>query len=96
MNLHRLDLVSQSLVGLVVRTGSINRGAQLAHLAVGAATKRICDREGTVDNTGANTAAVRELIADSGLDIQPHQSKYLNHFVEKDHRAIKRHVRPLL
>ena len=50
MNLHRLDLVSLSLFNLVVRTGSISRGAELAHLAVGAASKRISDLEGA---TGA-------------------------------------------
>ena len=33
---------------LVVQTSSINRGAERAHLAVGAASKRICVREGTV------------------------------------------------
>ena len=48
MNLHRLDLVSLSLFSLVVRTGSISRGAELAHLAVGAASKRISDLEVTV------------------------------------------------
>ena len=48
MNLHRLDLVSLSLFSLVVRTGSISRGAELAHLAVGAASKRISDLEGAV------------------------------------------------
>lgn len=48
MNLHRLDLVSLSLFNLVVRTGSISRGAELAHLAVGAASKRISDLEDTV------------------------------------------------
>jgi DNA-binding transcriptional LysR family regulator len=48
MNLHRLDLVSLSLFALVVRTGSISRGAELAHLAVGAASKRISDLESAV------------------------------------------------
>ena len=48
MNLHRLDLVSLSLFNLVVRTGSISRGAELGHLAVGAASKRISDLEGTM------------------------------------------------
>lgn len=48
MNLHRLDLVSLSLFNLVVRTGSISRGAELAHLAVGAASKRISDLEDAV------------------------------------------------
>lgn len=48
MNLHRLDLVSLSLFSLVVRAGSISRGAELAHLAVGAASKRISDLEDAV------------------------------------------------
>jgi DNA-binding transcriptional LysR family regulator len=45
VNLHRLDLFSLSLFGLVARTGSISKGAELAHLAVGAASKRITDLE---------------------------------------------------
>lgn len=48
MNLHRLDLVSLSLFSLVLRSGSISRGAELAHLAVGAASKRITDLEDAV------------------------------------------------
>jgi len=48
MNLHRLDLVSLSLFRLVVRTGSISKGAELAHLAMGAASKRISDLEAAV------------------------------------------------
>ena len=48
MNLHRLDLVSLSLFTLVARTGSISKGAELAHLAVGAASKRISDLEDAV------------------------------------------------
>jgi transposase-like protein len=50
----------------------------------------------TIDKSGANTAAVRGLSADSGLDIELRQSKYLNNVVEQDHRAIKRRVRPML
>lgn len=45
MNLHRIDLFSLSLFSLVVRTGSISKGAELANLAVGAASKRITDLE---------------------------------------------------
>jgi DNA-binding transcriptional LysR family regulator len=48
MNLHRLDLVSLSLFALVVRTGSISKGAVLANLAVGAASKRMTDLEATI------------------------------------------------
>ena len=50
----------------------------------------------TIDKSGANTAAVRSMIADSGLEITLRQSKYLNNLVEQDHRAIKRRTRPML
>ena len=48
MNVHRLELVSLSLFSLVARSGSISKGAALAHLAVGAASKRIADLEAAV------------------------------------------------
>ena len=48
MNLHRLDLFSLSLFTLVARTGSISKGAELASLAIGAASKRITDLEAAV------------------------------------------------
>jgi len=48
----------------------------------------------TIDKSGANTAAVQSLVADTGLSIELRQSKYLNNLVEQDHRAIKRRVRP--
>jgi DNA-binding transcriptional LysR family regulator len=48
MNLHRLDLVSLSLFSLVARSGSISKGAELALLATGAASKRISDLEEAV------------------------------------------------
>jgi transposase-like protein len=50
----------------------------------------------TIDKSGANTAAVRSLIADSGVPIELRQSKYLNNLVEQDHRAIKRRTRPMM
>ena len=50
----------------------------------------------TIDKSGANTAAVRGLVADSGVAIELRQSKYLNNLVEQDHRAIKRRTRPML
>lgn len=50
----------------------------------------------TIDKSGANTAAVRGLIADSGAAIELRQSKYLNNLVEQDHRSIKRRIRPML
>jgi transposase-like protein len=50
----------------------------------------------TIDKSGANTAAIEGIRADSGADIELRQSKYLNNIVEQDHRAIKRIVRPML
>lgn len=50
----------------------------------------------TIDKSGANTAAVRNLIADSGVTIELRQSKYLNNLVEQDHRSVKRRIRPML
>jgi len=50
----------------------------------------------TIDKSGANTAAIEGIRADSGADIEMRQSKYLNNIVEQDHRAIKRIVRPML
>ena len=50
----------------------------------------------TIDKSGANTAAVRGLVADSGLSIELRQSKYLNNVVEQDHRAVKRRTRPMM
>jgi putative transposase len=75
-----------------------------AHRDVAAARrffKRAIDRHDapekiTIDKSGANTAAVNGLVADSGLAIELRQSKYLNNLIEQDHRAIKRIVRPML
>ena len=50
----------------------------------------------TIDKSGANTAAVQGLIADSGLPIELRQLKYLNNMLEQDHRAVKRRTRPML
>jgi hypothetical protein len=50
----------------------------------------------TINKSGANTAAIEGMRADSGADIELRQSKYLNNIVEQDHRVIKRIVRPML
>jgi putative transposase len=50
----------------------------------------------TIDKSGANTAAITSIQADSGLSIEMRQSKYLNNLVEQDHRAVKRITRPML
>ena len=49
-----------------------------------------------IDKSGANTAAVQSVIADSGAPIELRQNKYLNNVVEQDHRAVKRIARPML
>jgi putative transposase len=41
----------------------------------------------TIDKSGANTAAVRGLVDDSGLGIELRQSKYLNNVVEVRHEV---------
>jgi putative transposase len=50
----------------------------------------------TIDKSGANTAAIKSLQADSGLPNEMRQSKYLNNLVQQDHRAVKRITRPML
>ena len=75
-----------------------------AHRNVAAARRffeRVIDRHDvsekiTIDKSGANTAAVNGLVADSGVAILLRQSNYLNNLIEQDHRAIKRIVRPML
>jgi len=75
-----------------------------AHRDYGAARRffeRAIDLHGvpekiTIDKSGANTAAIEGIRADSGANIELRQSKYLNNIVEQDHRAIKRIVRPML
>jgi putative transposase len=50
----------------------------------------------TIDKSGANTAAIESIRADSGADTEMRQSRYLNNLIEQDHRAVKRIVRPML
>ena len=50
----------------------------------------------TIDQSGANTAALETLIEETAATIESRQSKYLNNLVEQAHRAIKRIVRPML
>ena len=50
----------------------------------------------TLDKSGANTAAIVGMCADSGVHIEMRESKYLNNLIEQDHRAFKRVVRPML
>jgi putative transposase len=75
--------------------------AKRDHAAARAFFERAMDLHGvpekiTIDKSGANTAAVVSIKADTGLPIEMRQSKYLNNIVEQDHRAIKRITRPML
>ena len=49
-----------------------------------------------MDKSGANKAAIDQIIDDKDLSIVVRQIKYLNNIVEQDHRAIKRITRPML
>jgi transposase-like protein len=50
----------------------------------------------TIDQSGANTAALDALQEETGAAIEVRQIKYLNNQVEQDHRAVKRIIRPML
>lgn len=50
----------------------------------------------TIDQSGANTAAIERYLAETEIAIELRQGKYLNDLVEQDHRAIKRVTRPML
>ena len=49
-----------------------------------------------MDKSGANKAAIDQIIEDKGLSIIVRQVKYLNNMVEQDHRGIKRMTSPML
>ena len=50
----------------------------------------------TIDQSGANTAAIESYNAAHDTEVEIRQVKYLNNVVEQDHRAIKRQVRPMM
>ena len=50
----------------------------------------------TIDQSGANTAAIESYNAAHDAEVEIRQVKYLNNVVEQDHRAIKRQVRPMM
>ncbi|WNC95008.1 IS6 family transposase [Paraburkholderia sp. FT54] len=50
----------------------------------------------TIDESGANLAALQAINADRETPIKIRQLKCLNNLVEQDHRAIKRQTRPML
>jgi transposase-like protein len=50
----------------------------------------------TIDQSGANLAALKAINVERESPIRIRQRKYLNNIVEQDHRAIKRRIRPML
>lgn len=50
----------------------------------------------TIDQSGANLAALKAINVERETPIKVRQKKYLNNIVEQDHRAIKRRIRPML
>jgi putative transposase len=50
----------------------------------------------TIDQSGANLAALKAINAERETPIKIRQRKYLNNIVEQDHRAIKRRTRLML
>src|SRR5215831_13340827 len=50
----------------------------------------------TIDQSGANTAAIKRYNRTHKTAIVIRHSKYLNNIVEQDHRAVKRLARPML
>ena len=46
--------------------------------------------------SGANTAAIMSMQADSGLPIEMRQSKYMHNLIQQGHRAVERITRPML
>ena len=50
----------------------------------------------TMDKSGANKAAIDQVIGDKDITVEVRQIKYLNNIVEQDHRAVKRNTRPML
>lgn len=78
MNLHRLDLVSLSLFSLVARSGSISKGAGLASLAVGAASKRIADLEDAVGAALLERHSRGVTLTVAGQALQRHAQRILS------------------
>ena len=50
----------------------------------------------TIDESGANLAALKDINVERGTPIKIRQRKYLNNIVEQDHREIKRRTRRML
>ncbi len=77
MNLARIDLVTLKLFDAVARLGSISAGARHAHLAVGAASKRISDLEAALGTPLLYRNANGVAPTDAGLACLAHGQRVL-------------------
>lgn len=77
MNLARIDLVTLSLFVAVARQGSISAGARQAHLAVGAASKRISDLEAALGTALLYRHASGVALTDAGQACLRHALRVL-------------------
>lgn len=77
MNLYRLDLVTLHLFTLIVREGSISKGAKLARIAVGAASKRITDLELAVGSELFERHSRGVTLTMAGRALQSHAQRIL-------------------
>ena len=50
----------------------------------------------TIDQSGANLAALKAINVERESPIRIRHKEYLNNIVEQDHRAVKRRLRPML
>ncbi|HEX4509896.1 MAG TPA: LysR substrate-binding domain-containing protein [Burkholderiaceae bacterium] len=78
MNLHRVDLVSLSLFSLVARCGSISKGAELAALAIGAASKRLTDLEQSLGTRLLDRHSRGVTLTPAGVALQRHAQRILS------------------
>jgi transposase-like protein len=80
--------------------GSPHRGPQHSHAAppdpACRKATRITLAKITIDKSGANTAAIESYNTEHDTEIEIRRVKYLNNFDERDHRAIKRQMRPMM
>lgn len=77
MNLARIDLVTLKLFDAVARLGSISAGARHAHLAIGAASKRISDLESALGTPLLYRNANGVAPTDAGLACLAHGQRVL-------------------
>lgn len=78
INLHRLDLVTLSVFLQVAHSGSISKGAQLAHLTIGAVSKRLSDLESSIGTLLFDRHSRGVTLTDVGSALQRHAKRILS------------------